>query len=164
MISPEVIPFQRTRFERLLAVVAVFALIGPPLGLITLVASAPFRSGSSLSAVTLAGLWRMIVETISAMPFAYLLGTVPAATAGLVVGACKVSMGRVAWWIPLAIGGIVGLAFLYYIERPGTSPTPPAAPDFGFRVTIIIANVLPTMLCWAIVRNWFPVRPSRAAP
>jgi hypothetical protein len=151
------IPFQRTRFDRLLAIVMVFALTGPPFGLITLIASAPFRPGSSLSAVTPAGLWRMLVESVSAIPFAYLLGVVPAAAAGLLIGICKEWMGRAPWWMALIVGIIVGVGFIWFMEqRPPSSRAPAAAVDSGLRVMMLLANVVPTMLCWWIVQNWFP--------
>jgi hypothetical protein len=146
-------PFRRTGFGRVLRAMALFAIAGPAFGIVTLV-------GGTL----LANAWRaslfdvmsMFVKALTGLPFAYLLGAVPAAVAGLLVGLCKEWMGRAPWWSALAIGIVVGVAFTHFLERPpASSPAPRAPVDHGFRLLLVVTNVVPTMLCWWIVRNWF---------
>jgi hypothetical protein len=146
-------PLYRTRFDRIFGTTALFAVAGPVFGLLTLVASMllPNVWRASLSDVV-----SVLVSVVTALPFAYLLGAVPAAVAGLLVAVCREWMGRAPWWSALAIGIVVGVAFTYFLERrPVSSPAPPAPVDYTFRLLLVATNVVPTMLCWWIVRNWF---------
>jgi hypothetical protein len=147
--------------RRCLPLPALFAVAGPVFGLFTLVAGAFLASAWS---AFLANAWRaslsgvmwMFINAVGAVPFAYLLGAVPAAVAGFLVAICREWMGRAPWWSALAIGIVVGVAFTYFLERPpASSPAPRAPVDHGFRLLLVVTNVVPTMLCWWIVRNWF---------
>jgi hypothetical protein len=154
-------PLRRTSFDRVLGTTALFALAGPVFGLFTLVTGGFLGSAwSALLAntwrVPLSGVVSMYVNALGAIPFAYLLGAVPAAVAGFLVALCREWMGRAPWWSALTIGIVVGVAFTYFLERPpASSPAPRAPADHGFRLLLVATNVVPTMLCWWIVRNWF---------
>jgi hypothetical protein len=156
-VDPDVDP-QLPPPARVIAIVGLFALIGPPVGLITFVTGQMLRT-SNLTNLTLGGLWQIILAIASVLPYAYFLGIVPATAAGVLVGICKQATGRAPWWIALTVGIVVGLAFLWFIERrPPSSQAPPETPQLGFRLVIILVNVVPTMLCSWIVRNWYVQR------
>jgi hypothetical protein len=149
---PHFARLDETGFDRIVWTFAVFVLIGPPAGLIVLVTGFALREGSTQA---LAGLPATLPKLIEALPFAYVFGILPAAAASLLVGVCKVAKGYVPWWVAFAIGTIIGFVFLYFGDRPRSPSPPPSPTDLRYGLILILVNLLPTMLCWLIVRNWY---------
>jgi hypothetical protein len=146
------------RLLRVIAVVLVFVLIGPPVGaLILLLTVAAFNMADP----DLAGLsWVAIFALLYGVPVSYLFGALPAATAGLLVGLWQNFVGRPSWLLALGVGLIVGVGYLYGAGHP---PPDASAKEFEFweyPPIFVLSCVGPTMLCWLIVRNWFQPGPS----
>ena len=146
-------PADETGFDRFIWIFVVFVLAGPPLGFAVLTFGYLLRHGTIAK---LADSPAILIKLLSGLPFAYVFGILPAAVAGLLVGACKVAKGNVPWWAAFAIGTIIGFVFLYFMDRPRSPSPPPSPTDFVEKAVLILTNLLPTMLCWAIIRNWYP--------
>ncbi len=153
--SPDV-----TGFDRFLRVVILFVVADPPMGLVVLGLGFIFLQGTIIG---FADLPAVLTRILPALQSAYLLGIVPAAAAGALIGSYKAIAGNVPWWIALAIGTIIGFSFLYFMDSLRSSLSTPNSLDLGMKLLLILINVLPTMLCWGIAQNWPPVA-LRATP
>jgi hypothetical protein len=145
-------PSEVTGLDRFLRIFIVFVLAGPPLGFVVLTLGFFLQKGTSVRFVELPA---VLTKLLPGLPFAYLFGILPAAAAGALIGAYKVAKGHVPWWVAFAIGTIVGVVFLYFMDRPRSPSAASNATDSGMKVLLILTNLLPTMLCWLIVRNWY---------
>ena len=136
-----------------LAIVAVFVLIGPPVGAFTLLFAI---AAVNMANPDLAGLtWVAIFALLYGIPMSYLFGVFPAAIAGLMIGGWQISMGRATWMIALGVGVIVGLGFLFAVGRQPTEEGAKAFEFWEYPPIFLLTCLVPTMLCWAVVRNWF---------
>jgi hypothetical protein len=155
-------PGLAARIGRVLAIMVVFAAIGPLVGAAVLVAvltGMGMRDAvdeSQLHVFTLVGF-------LYAMPLSYWLGTAPAAAAGLAIGIRQAFFGRATWPMALAVGLIVGVVML---GRSGALPARAGdAVDSlsEFSAVIVLACLISTLVCWTLVRGWY-VAPSRLPP
>jgi hypothetical protein len=155
-------PSAAARIGRLIAVVLVFVLLGPPLGAVIWVG---LLAGLSIppdwDAAEPGIRWFTMLGLIYAVPMSYFFGAGPAAAAGLVIGTVQSFIGRAGW--PLALG--TGLMVAIVVIGPSGQGTLTAPPDESafpeYLAVMILACLVPTMLCWALVRNWYVVTPSR---
>jgi hypothetical protein len=147
------------RIGRLIAVVIVFVVIGPPVGAIVLVGLV--EGLDRYGYPDLEGLdrhWVTLFDLILAVPVSYWYGTMPAAAAGLVIGVRQVFFGRATWPMALATGFVVALAVL---DRSGQHPfaAMPGNRSFPASAIVMLACLVATMACWGLVRNWYVAAP-----
>jgi hypothetical protein len=154
-------PSAAARIGRLIAIVLVFVVLAPPLGAVIWVAllaaiglppewdvAAPDRH------------WLTVLGLIYAVPMSYYFGAAPAAAGGLVIGITQSFIGRAGW--PLALGTAL-LVAVVVLERSGQSHfagTPEEAPFPEYPAVMILACLVPTLMCWSLVRNWYFASPS----
>jgi hypothetical protein len=146
--------------------VLVFVAAGPPIGGFALVVVSlsvgvmrPSLPGSEPTTPQLG-----LVLTI--IFFSYFLGAGPAALVGLIIGIKQAFFGPTSWRMALFIGLAAGFVFverLGVIDRrdfEGTDGSP------LFPALLVLTCVIPTMWCWALVRDWHfaPTPLTEAAP
>jgi hypothetical protein len=152
-------PSLAARLGRLIAVVLVFVLLGPPLGAVIWVAMlAGLSMPPDWDAAEPGFRWFTLLGLIYAVPMSYVFGVGPAALAGLVIGAVQSFVGRAGWPLALATGLAVAVVML---QRRGEGPfagTPGPLPEDA--AIMILACLLATLLCWTLVRNWSVAPPS----
>ena len=153
-------PGLASRIGRLIAVVLVFVVLGPPLGAVIWVA---LLAGLSLppdwDAAAPGFTWFTVLGLIYAVPMSYFFGAAPAAAAGLVIGTVQSFIGRAGWPLALGTGLVVAVVV---IERSGQgtfAATPDQSPFPEYPAVMILACLVPTMLCWVLVRSWYVARP-----
>jgi hypothetical protein len=149
-------PSLAARLGRAIGIVLVFVVAGPPIGgfaLLLFSASLsvidPGLPGSELTMPQLG-----LVLTI--IFFSYVFGAGPAALVGLAIGIKQAFFGPTTWWLALLLGLVAGAVFA---ERMGAMNF---APING--ALFILTCVVPTMLCWVVVRDWHLPPASEAAP
>ena len=147
-------PGMTARLRRLIAIVLVFIVVGPPVGALAFMLSVGLVGMGTK--VDLAGLtWVGLFALIYAIPLSYLFGAGPAAAVGLLVGIRQAYFGAISWPFALAIGLAAAAGFLLVsgqpvIPRSGDDAAQPV------HVPVIVATCLgATLACWAIVRNWY---------
>jgi hypothetical protein len=160
-------PSAAARIGRLIAIVLVFVVLAPLLGALIWVA---LLAGIGLppewDAADPDRHWLTLLGLIYAVPMSYYFGAAPAAAAGLVIGATQAFVGRAGW--PLALGTALVVA-IAVLERSGDldslrMPGQGLFPEYA--AVMILTCLVPTMLCWGLVRGWHFAPPSRrdAAP
>jgi hypothetical protein len=147
-------PQTGARVRRLLAIVLVFILCGPPVGaLVFMLAVAVVGMGNQAD---LGGLtWVALFAIIYAIPFGYLIGFTPALAAGLIVGVRQAFFGPATWWFALGAGLAVGVGFQLATGQP---LLPPADTDMNMREQgpiMILTCACSTLVCWSLVRGWY---------
>jgi hypothetical protein len=149
------------RIGRLIVVVLVFVVLGPPLGAVIWVA---LLSGIGMlpewDAAEPGLRWLTVLGLVYAVPMSYFFGAGPAAAAGLVIGFTQSFVGRAGWPLALGTGLVVAIVVL---ERSGQeifvrAPDQDSFPEYP--AVMILACLIPTLLCWALVRNWYFVPPA----
>jgi hypothetical protein len=159
--APPPPPSLGARLARVATIVLVFAAIGPAIGgfaLIVMIAASQMGLGTSIGDLATIAVFGLIYG----VAIAYLVGVVPAAAVGLIVGIWQVFVGRMIWPVALAVGVLAGVIFMVYIERGRTAGSGADTPSlYGI---LVLTCVLPTMLCWAIVRTWYLEPPASSAP
>jgi hypothetical protein len=154
-------PSAAARIWRLIAIVLVFVVLAPLIGALIWVAlvagigRSPDLDGSDPDRhlVTLLGL-------IYAVPMSYYFGAAPAAAAGLVIGTTQAFFGRAGW--PLALGTALVVA-IAVLQRSGQLPlvgAPDQSPFPEYPAIMILACLVPVMLCWVLVRGWYFPSPA----
>ena len=143
----------RRRVALLLKVVGVYLLVGPPVGaLVFFLSIALVGMGQK---VDLAGLgWIGLFALIYGVPFSYLIGTGPAAVAGLVIGVRNAFFGPATWAFAILTGLGVGIGLL---TMSGQQLIPPTAGETEYPISnavLIVTCFVSTMICWRIVRDW----------
>lgn len=147
------------RLSCLAAIVAIFVVIGPPVGALAFMLSiAAVAMGAKTDLASLS--WIGLFALIYAAPLSYFIGAGPAAAGGLVFGVRQAFFGPVNWLAAALIGAGVGIGFLVMSGHSLTSMlTDTEQPEY---VPVMMVTCLAaTMACWAIVRGWH--LPSRAA-
>jgi hypothetical protein len=139
------------RIGRVLGIMLIFVVVGPPIGGIVFMMTTAligFVEKADLSGLT----WIALLAVIYAAPLSYLIGTLPAAAAGLLVGLWQAFVGPVTWLHALAAGLVVGLAVIVLTgQRLGA--------DGNVSMPVILITCLvPTLVCWLIVRGWHIAR------
>jgi hypothetical protein len=146
-VSDVIAPSHGSRIMRVLGIVMVFVLLGPPVGGITFMLTAALiglGSGADLAGLT----WVALFAVIYAVPLSYFAGTVPAAIAGLLLGIRQAYFGPATWPYAVGVGLLIGFGLLYMSgQRIG--------PDADAPVPVLLATCLvPTLVCWLVVRGW----------
>ena len=148
-------PSRLVRILQVLVIVLVFAMVGPPIGgvlLLTLLAIVKTGPGTGASDYVTVVFFALIYGSV----FAYLFGIIPAALVGLVVGVRQVYFGRVSLLEALGVGLIAGMVFMIVIFERGPAN---GSDPYLLRPILVVTCVLPTLVCWLIVRTWF-VKPQ----
>ena len=141
------------RIWRLITIVLVFIIVGPPVGAIAFVLSTALI-GMGMK-VDPAGLtWIGLFALIYAVPLSYLIGAGPAAAVGLLVGVRQAFFGAIRWPYALAIGLASGLALLVLSGQPMIPFSGNNASHPVHIPAMISVCLSATLACWAIVRNW----------
>jgi hypothetical protein len=110
-----------------------------------------------------------VIQIITAMaflavwivPYSYLLGALPAALAGFIVGTAQIKFGQLPWKVVLLIGVGIGTCDVLIQERlmslllhaPVTKPTLPNV--IVGAVILCITCTVATFVCRRVVRNWY---------
>ena len=159
-------PSAAARIWRLIAIVLVFVVLAPLIGALIWVALvagiglSPDFDGSDPDRH-----WVTLLGLIYAVPMSYYFGTAPAAAAGLVIGTTQAFFGRAGW--PLALGTALVVA-VAVLQRSGQLPllaAPDQSPFPEYPAIMVLACLVPVMLCWVLVRGWyFPSPAWQAAP
>lgn len=150
------------RIGTLLAIVLVFVVLGPPIGVFAW----------SLLILNVDGVRHGALDPFDLMllvPVGYVFGTRAAAAAGLALGIRQAFFGRASWAMGLGAGLLAGAVLL--------NDTEALDPDLRFQAhgwdggrlqstsILLLTCIIPTMLCWMLVRNWYFARQSaEAAP
>lgn len=147
------------RVRRCLAVVLIFVAIGPLIGGIVLIYGseiARLRSAAEFWAVTR----KFADATALIVGMSYVLGTIPAAAAGLLVGIRQAFYGKVTWSMALGCGLVVGIAFVLVVVTVARNSG--EASLFSAPSALMLAVcAMSTMVCWAVVRLWYLVAPPK---
>jgi hypothetical protein len=154
-------PSAAARIGRLIAIELVFVVLAPLIGaLIWVVLVAGIGLPPDLDGSDPDRHWLTLLGLIYAVPMGYYFGTAPAAVAGLVIGVTQAFVGRVGW--PLALGTALVVAVVA-LQRSGQLPllgAPEQSPFPEYPAIMILTCLVPTMLCWALVRGWYFAPPS----
>ena len=150
------------RIGALLAVVLVFVVLGPPIGVFVW----------SLLIVDVDGLRQAAIDPFDLMlmvPIGYVFGTAAAGAAGLALGIRQAFFGRATW--PMAIGAGLRAGAVLLRDVEALDPNLRFRPHGldGARLQLIsilfLTCIIATMLCWALVRSWYFARtPAEALP
>lgn len=140
------------RLAILLKVLGVFLLIGPPVGALTLFVGMGVHGASQTGDI--AGLWWLsLFGLIYAVPLSYLMGIIPAAAAGFILGAAAALHHVPGLAFSIATGILVGVGLVYYGGRPVAIPSAETASDYVPVVLLITTCLVATVVCWAIARR-----------
>ena len=136
----------------------VYLLLGPPIGALVFMGTLAVSGLASTDGGTAAGVaWVLLFALIYAVPLSYLIGTLPAAIVGTLIGAYQVWRGPVGWWLALAIGLAAGLWLFWAGGGPlpsATEANPERRSQLLHLVTLMATCLVPTMACWLIARRW----------
>jgi hypothetical protein len=149
-------PSLLARLGRTVGIALVFVAAGPPIGgfaLLLLSASLSMMIGPSFPGSDLTMPQLGLVLTV--IFFSYFFGAGPAALVGLAIGIKQAFFGSTTWRLALLLGLVAGAVFA---ERMG-------AMNFSGvnEALFILTCVIPTMLCWVIVRDWYLPSTTEAA-
>jgi hypothetical protein len=151
-VSASTSPNAGARIKRLLAILLIFVLVGPPVGALAFILTLRIVSiGTDVEFKYLT--WVAMLSAIYLLPFSYLIGVWPAAAAGLLVGLWQAFKGPARWWVALAIGILVGIGFLVATGQPIIHETEAGVAREQSTIMIVTCAAT-TMACWTIVRNW----------
>jgi hypothetical protein len=167
-------PSAAARIGRLIGIVLVFVVLGPPLGAViwvAMVAGIGMPPEWDVAGPDPGWLnWLTLLGLVYAVPMSYFFGAGPAAAAGLAIGFWQSFIGRAGWPLALGSGLVVAIVVL---ERSGQGTfagtfagTPDQSPFPEYPAIMILACLIPTLLCWALVRSWYfaPPSPTGATP
>jgi hypothetical protein len=154
-------PSPAARIGRLIAIVLVFVVLGPPIGAVIWVA---LLTGIGMPPEWDAAAgdlhWLTLLGLVYAVPMSYFFGAAPAAVAGLLIGITQSFIGRAGW--PLGLGARLVVAVVV-LERSGQASfaeAPDQSPFPEYPAATILACLGATLLCWALVRNWYFAPPT----
>jgi hypothetical protein len=162
-------PGRAARGRRLIGIVLTFVALGPPIGFFVTWSLLVIVARPENASATSTDLLAVPIILLLIMPFAYLYGVVPAALAGLAIGIKQAFFGRTTWPMALGVGLLVGVIFLEGFDIIGPRgvfrPTRyDGSPIPELPGILILTCVVPTMLCWALVRNrYFAPTPTAGA-
>jgi hypothetical protein len=159
-------PSAAARIGRLIAIVLVFVVLAPLIGAliwVALVAAIGLPPEWEVAGPDLH--WFTVLGLIYAVPMSYYFGAAPAAAGGLVIGFWQSFVGRAGWPLALGTGLVVAIAVLDRSGQGNFVATPDQSPFPEYPAVMILACLVPTLLCWGLVRNWYVARvPAGAAP
>lgn len=141
--------------RQVLAVLAVFVVAGPPIGAIAFFL---FVSLIGMGrGVDIAGLgWVGLFALIYGVPLSYLIGVVPAAVAGGILGLGRACLGW-SGWLPAMLTGFgigIGLQLLSGQPLPGLEAA--TTSDGAKNALMIGVCVAATLACWSLVPSLGP--------
>jgi hypothetical protein len=155
-------PSAAARIGRLIAIVLVFVVLAPLIGALIWVALVagiglpPDFEGSNPDRH-----WLTLLGLIYAVPMSYYFGTAPAAAAGVVIGTMQAFVGRVGWPWALGTALVVAVAVLQRSGQLSLVGAPDRGPFPEYPAIMILTCLVPTMLCWVLVRGWYFPAPTR---
>jgi len=133
----------------LLKVVACFALLGPPLGALVffaLISAAIGRMGADPGGpLAVFGFLSLF-----GLPLSYLVGAMPAALTGAVVGLWQAFRGRMSFPFAAAVGLGCGLIVAGAGRWQVYDLDPGQRADLAL---ILLTCLIPTLICWYVTRN-----------
>jgi hypothetical protein len=102
---------------------------------------------------------------IFGIPFSYLHGLLPAASAGIAIGTAQLKYGRLSWPLVFLIGAAAGVIDIF-VERGLATLLVPHSPvnwqpyastlDFVLSIALsIVVCTVATFVCWRFVRQWY---------
>ena len=160
-------PSLAARTRLLFAIMMLFVVLGPPIGAVVAWMLLMINKIESPSDVLIEIVVLPFVALI-AIPIGYLYGAAPAAVAGLAIGIKQAFFGRTTWPVALGVSLVASAFFLEGLDvlDPGARFVFGDSVLPGFSAIMIRACLVPTLLCWALVRSWCFAPPSSgdAAP
>jgi hypothetical protein len=154
-------PGPAARIVRLIAIVLVFVVLAPLIGALIWVALVAGIGLPPEWEVTEAERhWVTALGLIYAVPMSYYFGAAPAAAGGLVIGFWQSFVGRAGWPLALGTGLVVAIAVLDRSGQGAFVTMPEQSPFPEYPAVVILACLIPTLMCWALVRNWYFAPPS----
>ena len=154
-------PSAAARIGRLIAIVLVFVVLAPLIGALIWVALvASLGAPPDWDVPEADRHWVTLLVLIYAVPMSYYFGAAPAALAGLVIGVTQSFIGRAGWPLALGTGLLAGIVVLERSGQGRFAGTPDQSPFPEYPAVVILACLIPTLMCWALVRNWYFAPPS----
>jgi hypothetical protein len=141
---------------RFLLIVFIFALVGPPLGALV-VAGAVMAGIFGATQDPEGAMWIGAFLSLFGIVFSWVLGIVPAVTAGLIIGARQAFFSAVPFWYAAVTGLVVGLFTMPFVLDEGVGHERYGAP------LVILVCLLPTLALWAMVKALRSAAPSMAS-
>ncbi len=151
--SPPRPPSFAKRALRTLAVLLLFLVLGPPLGALAFFLSIGLVNlghGVLPEDLVTIGLFALIYG----VPLSYMMGAAPAALAGLAIGLWQGFVGRVALPGAIATGAATGVGLTAYSGTQVWPSSTAEAPELVIAGVLVATCLVPTVLCWLVVRNW----------
>ncbi len=149
-------PSPAARLGRLLEIVLIFVVLGPPIGFFVCLPLLAISAGDLPSA---------LFAVLFVMPLSYIYGAPPAALAGVAIGIKQAFFGRSTWPMVCAVGLIAGLVFLKGVDAFDPGAAFQARIFDGAAVPLfpalaMLTCLVPTLLCWRLVRRPYFAPPS----
>jgi hypothetical protein len=149
-------PSLAARIGRLLEIVLIFVVLGPPIGFFVCLPLLVISAGNLPSA---------LFAVLFVMPLSYFYGAGPAALAGAAIGIKQAFFGRTTWSMAFAVGLIAGVVFLKGVDafNPGAAFQAQIFDGAAvplFPALAILTCLVPTLLCWRLVRSPYFTPPS----
>ena len=139
------------RIATIAKVLAIFVGLGPPIGALALFVGIGLYV--SMQSGDFAGLmWIPMLGIIYAVPLSYLIGAIPAAIAGLIVGVAATFNYRPGFLFSTATGLAIGLGLVYAGGRPILRTTLENASDNVSAVLLVGTCLAATLTCSALAR------------
>lgn len=140
------------RLTHLLKVLAIFAILGPPIGAVTFFAGIG-AYGTSQTGDPASLMWVFLFGAIYAVPLSYLIGIMPAAIAGLILGGLAIFHRAPGLHTSAVIGLLIGIGLVYSGGRPTMQDTAESASEYAPALILISTCLIATVLCWAVARR-----------
>ncbi len=144
----------------LLKVLGVFVLLGPPIGALTFFAGIGVYGASQTGNIADV-MWIFLFGLIYAVPLSYLMGAIPAAITGLILGALAIFHRIPGTPISAATGVLVGLGLVHSGGRPTLPHNIESASEYVPAFLLIATCLVATVICWAVARRL--IRESRGS-
>ena len=142
---------------RFVGIVAVFVVLGPPVGAlaVTLLLAA-LGLGSGLAADGWLDQGRFVVGVmllglVFGLPISYIVGTAPAALVGLAIAAWDAHTGRISLYV--ALGAALVLGVLAALRSAGLVSA--SEGEGAAQGAILLAHLAAAGLCWLLARAIF---------
>jgi hypothetical protein len=150
---------EASQVKRVVKGLLIFVALGPPIGAAVgwfdYVFAALLRPGQQLS-------YRDVLVLPISLLLSYIVGLIPAALVGVVVAYLNVRYRALGWAHVTAIGLLAGVAMMCWAltqRDPRFVPSHWYDDDWWF----IVICLVPTLVCWRIIRRWPVESPSEGA-
>jgi hypothetical protein len=144
-------PSLGARLRRLAAIMLVFIVVGPPVGLMVSMLSIALIGSAKFNLWALAGV--VLLAPSFAIPL-YLSGLKSAGALGLLVGIRQSFFGAITWAFAVAVGIAAGLVAVL-LSSLARSPGSDTYIVLTANAVTIAAYLCITFVCWAMVQNWY---------